>query len=156
MLAMGALVTSKADSTSAMRHRMCQADRAMRKDRRSCRIKGIIEGRKHERKTQVVQAWLLHTGERGQWTKELVDALHALESRNLEVISARNLQKRSTLVEIHRANQVRWAKKRFMDERRRQSSLLDVGMNMEACTEGFSEENMERTEWMMRKSDEAC
>ena len=69
MKCMGALITSEADPLSAMRHKMCQADRVMRMDMAFYQNKGIFEKRKHTRHAVVVQSCLLHSSESWSWTK---------------------------------------------------------------------------------------
>ena len=79
---MDALITSEADSMSALRFRMCKADEALWFDM-TCQ--GISEGRKHGRYRAVVQACILHSCESWSWTKELADTIDGWESRNLEI-----------------------------------------------------------------------
>ena len=49
MRAMEPFITSEAHSMSAMRHRMTQADKAIKKDMRFHKNRGNPQGRKHER-----------------------------------------------------------------------------------------------------------
>ena len=56
---------------------------------------GIAEGRKHRRYREVVQPCLLHSCESWSWNKEMIDALHGGESKNLDLMSARVLDPRN-------------------------------------------------------------
>ena len=76
MICMGALIASEAEPLSAMRHRMCQADRVMRMDMAFYQNEGMSERRKQTRHAEVVQSCLLHSSESWSWTEELVDAVH--------------------------------------------------------------------------------
>ena len=58
MKCMGALITSGADPLSAMRHKMCQADRVMRMNMAFYQNKGLFEKMKHTRHSVVVQSCL--------------------------------------------------------------------------------------------------
>ena len=63
MKAVEALITSEADSMSALRLRMGQADKALWADMKFYKNKGISEGKKHGRYRVVVQACILHSCE---------------------------------------------------------------------------------------------
>ena len=56
---MGALITKEADSMSAMRFRMNKADEAFWMDMKFYKNRGIAEGRKHKRYSEIVQYCLL-------------------------------------------------------------------------------------------------
>ena len=89
MRTMGAFVTKEADSMSAMRFWMNKADKALWMDMKLCKNKGIAEGRKHKRYKEVVQSCILHSCESWSWDKEMIDALHGWEGRNLDLMSSR-------------------------------------------------------------------
>ena len=92
MRTMGALITKEADSMSAMKFRMIKtdkADKAMWLDAKFYQNNGIAEGRKHRRYREVVQSCLLHSCESWSWKKEMIDALHGWESRNLDMMSSK-------------------------------------------------------------------
>ena len=64
MQAMGALITTEADTMSAMRYRMGQAGKAMRMGMKFDKAKGISERRKPETYLQLVQALVLNANEK--------------------------------------------------------------------------------------------
>ena len=68
--AMGALITEEADSVSAMKFRMNQADKAFRMDMKFYKNKGTAKGREHKRYREVVQSCILHPCESWSWNKE--------------------------------------------------------------------------------------
>ena len=65
--AMGAMITTEADSMSAMRFRMMKADRVFWTDFQFYKNEGIAEGRKHKRYREVVQPRILHSCEGWGW-----------------------------------------------------------------------------------------
>ena len=86
---MGALITKEADSMSAMKFRINKADKGMWMGMKFFKNKRIAEGRKHRRYREVVQSCILHSCESWSWNKEMVDAFHGWESRNLDLMSSR-------------------------------------------------------------------
>ena len=84
---LGAIITKKADSKSAMKFRMNKAGKAMWMDMKFYKNKGIAEVRTHRRYREVVQSCVLHSCESWSWNKETVDALHGWESKNLDLVS---------------------------------------------------------------------
>ena len=62
---------------------------------------------------EVVQPCFLHSCEGWSWNKEMLDALHGWESRNLDLMSSRKWIKRGLILEWFRANQIRMTRKRF-------------------------------------------
>ena len=84
--AMGALISKEGDSTRAMKFRMNTEDKALWMDMKFYKNNGIAEGRKHKRYKEVVQSCILHSCEGWSWNKEMVDALHGWESRNLDLM----------------------------------------------------------------------
>ena len=73
MKAMGALVTAEAESMSAMRYGMSQADKAMWRDMTFYRNKGISEERVHMRYCSVV-----HSSDGWSRTNEMIDTILAM------------------------------------------------------------------------------
>ena len=81
---------SEADAMSAMKFRN-EADKALRSALHFYNSRRVPERKHHHRYRHVVQACLLHTGERWGWANEFADALHGLESHCLEMDRARHL-----------------------------------------------------------------
>ena len=81
LMAMGALITKEADSMSAMKFRMNNADKALWMDTKFYRNKGFAEGRKRKRYRAVVHSCILHSCESWSGNKEMVDASHGWESK---------------------------------------------------------------------------
>ena len=113
--AMKALITKESDSMSAMKFRMNKAETALWMNMKFFKNKGIAEGRKHKRYRDVVKSCSLHSNENWSWNKEMVDALHGWESRNLDLMSSRKWAQRRLSLEWFRANQVRKARQRFVE-----------------------------------------
>ena len=61
--AMGASITQESDSMSAMKFRMGKANEAFSMEMQFYKNKGIAEGRKHKRYSEVVQPCILHSFE---------------------------------------------------------------------------------------------
>ena len=109
MKAMGAFITSEANSMSAIVHRKTQADKAMRKDMRFHKNKGTFEGRRHER----YRGSLWHTGEIGSWTKEFCGCISRMGQ--------------------HESGGDRC--KKLAEENGTARLVSVIGKNLEACTE---------------------
>ena len=108
------MITKESDSMSAMRFRMMKADRAFWMEK--YKNKGIAEGRTHKRYRDVVQPCILPSCVGWSRNKEMVDALHGWESRNLDLMSSRKWIKRGLSLEWFRANQIRMARKSLPQE----------------------------------------
>ena len=68
-----------------------------------------------ERYREVVQSCILHSCESWSWNKEMVDALHGWESRNLDLMSSRRWSQTVLSLEWFRADQIRKPRLRFVD-----------------------------------------
>ena len=112
---MGALITREADSMSALECRWSNADKALWMDMDVNKNNGVAEGRKHKRYREGVQSCILHSCEGWTWNKEMVDALHRWENRNLDLMSSRTWSEKGLSFERFRANQIRKARKRFSE-----------------------------------------
>ena len=66
-----------------------KANKALWMEMKFHKKKGIAAGRDHKRYRAVVQASILHSCESWSLNKEMVDALHGWESRNLDLMSSR-------------------------------------------------------------------
>ena len=60
---MGALITQQSDSMNAKKIRMGKANEAFSMEMKFYKNKGIAEGRKHKRYSEVVQPCILHSFE---------------------------------------------------------------------------------------------
>ena len=65
--------------------------------------------------TEVVQSCILHSCESWSWNKEMVDALHGWEGRNLDLMSSRRWTQMGLSLEWFRTHQIRWAWPRFIE-----------------------------------------
>ena len=77
--------------------------------------KRIAEGRKHKRYREVEQSCILHPCESWSWNEEMVDTLHAWESRNLDLMSSRRCAQKGLSLEWFRAKPIWKAKQRFVE-----------------------------------------
>ena len=86
-----ALIKKEADSMSVMRFRMNKANKAIGMDMKFHRIRGIADGRRHRSYREVEPSCILHSCESWSWDKEMFDALHGWESRNLDLMSFKRM-----------------------------------------------------------------
>ena len=63
----------------------------------------------------VMQSCIHHSSESWSWNKEMVDALHGCEIRNLDLMSSRRWASRGMSLEWFRANQIRKARQRYVE-----------------------------------------
>ena len=95
---------------------MNKADKALWIDMKFLQEQRIAAGRKHKRCREVVQSSTLHSCESWSWNKEIVDALHGWESRNLDLMSSRRWSQTELSLEWFRANQIRKQDKDLLKE----------------------------------------
>ena len=142
---MEALITKDADSMSAMRFRMNKANKAMWMD-----MKLLQEqrdgGRKKTQKVQgsgtSVHPSLMRKLEL-EWNKEMIDALHGWECRNLDLMGSRGWTNWGLSLEWFRVNQIRKARQRFIEGGRENIERL-VLQRIWNCKEKVLDKERER------------
>ena len=152
MIATRALVTSEADATSAMRHRLCQVDRAIRKDTRSCKIKWISKWRKLERYRQEVQAWLFAYS----CMQAVDEGLGGCGSRIGGWKSGGHRCKKFARKKVHWWTSTRQTRLGFMDKRRRQKFNIWFWNELGSLHGGFLGREYGKNRLDDEECDEAC
>ena len=152
---MGA-TTKEADSMSSMKFRMNKADKALWMDMKFYKNKGIAEGRKHKRYREVVQSCIRHSSESWSWNLEMVDVLHGWESRNLDLTSSRRWVQQEMSLEWYRANQIRRARQRFVEEGGGNIEYLVLKRIWSYKEKILDTKRTKETDRMMRNISDAC
>ena len=118
--AMGTLITKEADSMSAMKYPMNNADKALWMD--------MTEGRNRRRYREVVQSCILHSCESWRWNRDMVDTLHGWESKKSGCHELKKMgsngQDKDLLIEVEKTSNA-WfcnglgiTKRRLLDRKR--------------------------------------